>query len=44
MTIIIKYPRQTKEGNKVFFEKKDKFCWVPFKDIEQLKDARRLEK
>jgi hypothetical protein len=24
MTIIIKYPRQTKEGNKVFFEKKDK--------------------
>ena len=24
MTVIIKYPRQTKEGNKVFFEKKDK--------------------
>ena len=24
MTIIIKYPRQTKEGNKVFFEKKDR--------------------
>ena len=23
MTVLIKYPRQTKEGNKVFFEKKD---------------------
>ena len=24
MTVIIKYPKQTKEGNKVFFEKKDR--------------------
>ena len=23
MTILIKYPRETKESNKVFFEKKD---------------------
>ena len=27
-----------------YFDKKDKFCWVPYEDIETLKDARRLEK
>ena len=27
-----------------YFGKKDKFCWVPYEDIETLKDARRLEK
>ena len=27
-----------------YFGKKDKFCWVPYEDIEALKDARRLEK
>ena len=27
-----------------YFDKKDKFCWVPYEDIETLKDVRRLEK
>ena len=27
-----------------YFGKKDKFCWVPFDDIETLKDIKKLEK
>jgi len=27
-----------------YFGKKDKFCWVPYEDIEQLKDIKKLEK
>ena len=26
-----------------FFGKKDKFCWVPFEDLEKLKDIHKLE-
>ena len=27
-----------------YFGKKDKFCWVPYEDIETLKDAEKLDK
>ena len=27
-----------------YFGKKDKFCWVPYEDIEKLKDIKKLEK
>jgi len=27
-----------------YFDKKDKFCWVPYEDIETLKDVKKLEK
>tara|TARA_R110000751_G_scaffold1755_2_gene6375 strand:+ start:1009 stop:1515 length:507 start_codon:yes stop_codon:yes gene_type:complete len=27
-----------------YFGKKDKFCWVPYEDIEQIKDIKKLEK
>ena len=26
-----------------FFNKKDKFCWVPFEDIEKLKDIKKIK-
>ena len=27
-----------------YFGKQDKFCWVPYEDIEQLNDITKLEK
>jgi len=32
------------EYDRAFFGNKDKFCWVPYEDIEELKDVKKLEK
>ena len=36
-------PNLTLPTTRSFFNKKDKFCWVPFEDIEKLKDIKKIK-